>query len=201
MKLEEIVEKIKKIHEFSCHISKYENMIKELPDRKNEIQKWIDDETKLIKDIQDEIADPLVEKYKNDVVGKYFCNICTWSTDHDYIMLTHVDDTFLEKKSVYHKYDMICKQLGEFLYISMTKEGDIIETDYTKLTSMFDFKGGYLSSHNLYGILSEGLNGWKEIDKNTYEKIVSKYRNTPLTPKYNLNTLNNFCKDVVVTND
>ena len=189
MNREEIISKIKELHQYSTNISKYNRMLKEIPNREDEIKDWIAQDTEKIEQIQNEISNPLHEMYRKDMIGRYFCNVSTWSTDHNYLMLMYVTDTFMEKKSQYWNYDVICKQLGEFLYVKFSKKGEVLEVDYTKKTDQFDMKGGYLSSHNIYGILSEGLNGWKEIDHDTYMKLIEKYIPTPLTPEINLKTV------------
>lgn len=195
MNREEIISKINELHELSVNINKYNRTLKELPNKTDEINKWINDDDEKAKLIQNQILKPLHEIYRKDIIGKYFCNVCTWTTNHHSLMLMHVTDTFCEKKSQYWNYDAICKQLGEFLYISFSKNGDLLEVDYTKETDRYDMKGGYLSSHNLYGILSEKLNGWKEINEKTYEDIISKYRPTPLTSEINLETLPDMTTD------
>jgi hypothetical protein len=201
MNREEIILKLNELHELSVNVSKYNRTLKELPNKTDEINKWINDDTEKIKSIQNEIERPLHDMYRKDIIGKYFCNVCTWTTNNHSLMLMHVTDTFCEKKSQYWNYDVICKQLGEFLYINFTRNGDLIEVDYTKETDRYDMKGGYLSSHNLYGILSEKLNGWKEIDKKTYEDIISKYRPSPLTSDINLETLPNMTKDFTLSEE
>ena len=195
MNREEIISKLKELHQYSTNISKYNRMLKEIPNREDEIKDWIAQDTEKIEQIQNEIAGPLHKMYRKDMIGKYFCNVSTWSTDHNYLMLMYVTDTFMEKKSQYWNYDVICKQLGEFLYVQFSKKGEVLEVDYTKQTDQFDMKGGYLSSHNIYGILSEGLIGWKQIDSDTYMKLIEKYIPTPLTPEINLETLPNMTTD------
>ena len=195
MNRKEIISKIKEIQKYSVNISKYKKMIDEIPSHKKDISNWILQEEQKIEDIHFEIDAPLQEMYRKDILGKYFCNIWTVASSHNSLMLMHVTDTFFDKKSQYYSYDAVCKQLGEFLFIEFNKSGDVMEIDYSKETAPWDMKGGYLSSHNLYGILSEGLNGWKEINKETYMKIINKYKPTPLTPKINLDTLPNMCTD------
>lgn len=195
MNREEIISRLNELHQYSTNISKYNRMLKEIPNREEEIKEWIKEETEKTELIQNEITGPLHQMYRDDMIGKYFCNVSTWSTSYNYIMLMYVTNTFVEKKSQYWNYDVICKQLGEFLYVQFSKNGELLEIDYTKQTDQFDMKGGYLSSHNIYGILSEGLNGWKEIDYNTYTKIIEKYRISSLTQEINLETLPNMCTD------
>lgn len=180
MTKEEILLKLKELHDSSIKCSHYETMSKDKildEDKKNVINKWINDELDHIKKIQSEIKDPLKKMFYDDVYNKYLINVSTFSTDYNYTMFIHITGVhFKHKGSPYFKHDMVYGVNGEFSFCKFDKSGNIIETSYYKEIDEFDEVGPYLTTNNFYNMIPEGLNGWKEISKEQYEKIIKDYR-------------------------
>ena len=180
MTKEEILLKIKELHDSSIKCSHYETISKDTAldeDKKNVVEKWIKDELNHIKSIQSEVKDPLKKMFYDDVHDKYLINVSTFSTSYNFVMLIHITNVYYKHKgSPYFKHDVVYGVNGEFTFGKFDKAGNIIETAYYKEIDEFDEVGPYLTTNNFYNMISEGLNGWKEISKEQYEKIIKDYR-------------------------
>lgn len=192
MTKEEILLKIKELHDSSIKCSHYETMSKDTAldkDKRNVVEKWIKDELAHIKSIQSEVKDPLKKMFYDDVHDKYLINVSTFSTSYDFVMLIHITNVYYKHKgSPYFKHDVVYSVNGEFAFGKFDKAGNTIETAYYKEIDEFDEVGPYLTTNNFYNMIPEGLNGWKEISKDYYESLISAYKQYI---NYDYNTLEN----------
>lgn len=180
MTKEQILLNLKELHNASIRYSRYIKMSEDEiihEDKKIVIKQWADDELKYIKEIQNDIKIPLKKMFYEDVYDKYLINVSTYSSDYNYVMFIHITGVhFKHKGSPYFKHDMVYGVNGEFSFCKFDKSCNIIETSYYKEIDEFDEVGPYLTTNNFYNMIPEGLNGWKEISKEQYEKIIKDYR-------------------------
>ena len=180
MTKEQILLNLKELHNASIRHSRYIKMSEDEiihEDKKIVIKQWADDELKHIKEIQNDTKIPLKKMFYEDVYDKYLINVSTYSSDYNYVMFIHITGVYFKHKgSPYFKHDMVYGVNGEFSFCKFDKSGNIIETSYYKEIDEFDEVGPYLTTNNFYNMIPEGLNGWKEISKEQYEKIIKDYR-------------------------
>lgn len=192
MTKEQILLNLIELHNASIRHSHYTKIIEDeiIPeDKKIVIKQWADDELKHIKEIQNDTKIPLKKMFYEDVYDKYLINISTYSSSYNYIMLIHITDVYFKHKgSPYFKYDLVYGVNGEFAFGKFDKAGNTIETSYYKEIDEFDEVGPYLTTNHFYNLISEGLNGWKEISKDYYGALISSYKQYI---DYDYNTLEN----------
>ena len=180
MTKEQILLNLKELHNASIRHSRYIKMSEDeiiREDKKIVIKQWADDELKHIKEIQNDIKIPLKKMFYEDVYDKYLINVSTYSSNYNYVMFIHITGVYFKHKgSPYFKHDMVYGVNGEFSFCKFDKSSNIIETSYYKEIDEFDEVGSYLTTNNFYNMIPEGLNGWKEISKEQYEKIIKDYR-------------------------
>ena len=180
MTKEQILLNLKELHNASIRHSHYTKMSEDeiIPeDKKIVIKQWADDELKYIKEIQNDIKIPLKKMFYEDVYNKYLINVSTYSSDYNYVMLIHITNIYFKHKgSPYFSHDLVYDVEGEFTFGKFDKSGNIIEISYYNKIDEFDKVGPYLTTNNFYNMIPEGLNGWKEISKEQYEKIIKDYR-------------------------
>lgn len=176
---DEIVAKLHELHECSEKVSKYTSALKEYPDKTTEINKWIEDEEAKIKTLKEELEYSLRALYSEAVLGKRFIRLFI-QKDKKYVQLMHVTDIYKkpEKQSPW-THDVVYDITGELLFMMTNGENELEELDYTRKTTEFDKKPGYLDSNAFYGDF-KGLNGWMEISEQNYDILMKQFRNAQL---------------------
>ena len=210
MKKQEIIEKLKELHDHSYKFMRYSELIREgkkdYLDKKSQIEEWIKEEDEFGDFLKKELKDPLRNMYYKDIVGKYLLRFNNYNQEKDQsLCLYHITDIYFDHDadkngSVYFKKDIVYNSLGELTCISF-KNYELDSMRYYRKTDPWDKVGAYTSTNHVYEMISEKMNGWMEIDEKTYEKIMKIIRLSPLTDKYNFNTFENIVKPVKFNSD
>ena len=172
----EILESVRKIHELSILHSTYQEAAKKCTGKYCEISRWADEIEAEIKDIKKRIRQAYRDLLYNDVFDKYLCRTNVKDDGSSYICIFHVTDVAELWKSVHYKYDCLFVPVGEYLRIRFDKDNNVESLDYVSKGDEYEHCAGYLTSNHIYHLIPESLNGWKEIDKETYDSIMSVYR-------------------------
>ena len=206
----EILSKLKELHEHSHKFLRYSELIREgktdYLDKKSQIEEWIKEENEICESLKKELKDPLHQMYYKDIVGKYLIRFDNYNQEQDQsLCLYHIIDIYFDHDadkngSVYFKKDIVYNSLGELTCISF-KNYELDSMRYYKKTDPWDKVGAYTSTNHVYGMISENMNGWKEISEKTYEQIMKFIRIYPLTDKYNFNTFDKISKLVKFNSD
>ena len=176
MNRNEIIEKIKKLHELGSREMEYEIVLKKCPEKAEDINKWLTDIRGSINDLKVVLTDELREAYRFDTVGRYLIRITTTGStggrpDGWALQLFHVTGIYLIRKGSPWHEDVRFNVLCENFCIMTDKDKNVDYVKYIRQTDEFDNCPGYLDSNCFYNISPETLNGWKETTIEDYKKI------------------------------
>jgi hypothetical protein len=184
---EETVQNLNKLHKLSANKSKYENLLKEVPEKKDDISGWIDEAKTEIETLKEVLKEFIPKFYGNEVLDKCFIR----RTEDKY----HITLQLMNVKKIGHlsytpyREDVAYGPEGEYLYIQMPLNGKFVnEIRYMKEVTVYDRCPGYLNSNSFFAD-EGGLNGWQLIDFQTYENLVNPYRND--TPAVSVDEIKN----------
>lgn len=199
MERKEIIEKLHELHECSYKIMQYGKVFDMLPEKKEEVTKWIQDEKKQA-EFYIKTLDPEIQvDYYNRMIDKCFVRLSVNELSRlgtkTTVMLCKVKDTYKRTKGIEFTYDICYNIICEYILLEFNKDNEIIRSSYEMLTDEFNPKCGYLDSNSVYGITYENLNGWKELDPEIYEKFINQYKLNGFKFEINPDNILNFAKD------
>lgn len=197
MKREEIIEKLKQLHNIGLQIIKCNEASDLLSDKQETIKEWQDNYRSEADALKKELESKLKLLYSYDMVGRFFIRITDWSSTTDSLQLIHVTDVYRKTSGTPYSQDVCYNVIGEVFYISFTKDGILDRLSYDRDTRYSGKAPAYLNSNDVY---LDGMNGWMEVTKEQYDEIVKQYRFS-LLPTETMANIKNLQQEIAFSDE